>query len=213
MHYTNEDIRNLDKVSRLNLINSITGIKPANLIATINKNGVENLAIFSSVVHLGSNPALIGFITRPVDVVPKDTYANILETSYYTINHINVDQIERAHYTSAKFDASISEFETCDFTPEYKFDFKAPFVKESTCQIGLELKEIVPIKINGTTLVIGEVQHVNVLDDALSKDLQINLEAAGTTGISGLNRYYSLKYMKEFPFARVEALPDFLATD
>ena len=213
MHYTNEDIRNLDKVSRLNLINSITGIKPANLIATINKNGVENLAIFSSLVHLGSNPALIGFITRPVDVVPKDTYANILETSYYTINHINVDQIERAHYTSAKFDASISEFETCDFTPEYKFDFHAPFVKGSICQIGMQLREIIPINLNGTALVIGEVQHIHIDDIALSQDLQLDLEKIKTVGISGLNRYYNLKYKQEFPYARVEELPDFNFSD
>ena len=58
MKFTSNDIKNLDKVYRLNLINSITGIKPANLIATRSKNGVDNVAIFSSVVHLGSNPAI-----------------------------------------------------------------------------------------------------------------------------------------------------------
>ena len=55
----------MDKISRLNLINSITGVKPSNLIGTKSKDGFSNLAIFSSVVHLGSKPPLIGFITRP----------------------------------------------------------------------------------------------------------------------------------------------------
>ena len=54
------DIKSMSKIFRLNLINSITGIKPANLIGTKSKDNLENLAIFSSVVHLGSNHALLG---------------------------------------------------------------------------------------------------------------------------------------------------------
>ena len=62
MHLTLEDIRQLEKRHRANLINSITGVKSANLIGTRNKEGNTNLSIVSSVVHLGSNPALIGYI-------------------------------------------------------------------------------------------------------------------------------------------------------
>jgi flavin reductase (DIM6/NTAB) family NADH-FMN oxidoreductase RutF len=209
MHYSKRDILNLDKISRLNLINSVTGIKPANLIGTLSKKGIENLAIFSSVVHMGSNPAIIGFMTRPVDVVPRDTYQNIIETGYYTINHIHFNQIKQAHYTSAKFEASISEFEKCGFSSEYKNDFHAPFVKDSNCQIGLKLKEIIPIKINDTALVIGEVEHVHVAEESISDDLQLNLDNNQSVGISGLNRYYSLNLEQELPYARVKDLPQF----
>ena len=65
MLVTKHDIKNLDRVYRLNLINSITGVKPGNLIGTESKEGIKNLAIFSSVVHLGSNPAQIGIVIRP----------------------------------------------------------------------------------------------------------------------------------------------------
>ena len=81
MKFTSNDIKNLDKVYRLNLINSITGIKPANLIATRSKDGVDNVAIFSSVVHLGSNPAMIGFVMRPQSNINSDTYQNILDNT------------------------------------------------------------------------------------------------------------------------------------
>ena len=64
-HFTKGIIRDLDKVKRLNIINSITGIKPGNLIGTISEEKITNLAIFSSVIHLGSNPALLGFVLRP----------------------------------------------------------------------------------------------------------------------------------------------------
>ena len=65
-HFSKQNILELEKVKRLNIINSITGIKPGNLIGSIDDNNKNtNLAIFSSVVHLGSHPALLGFILRP----------------------------------------------------------------------------------------------------------------------------------------------------
>ena len=209
MHYSREDIVQLDKISRLNLINSITGIKPANLIGTKSTSGQENLAIFSSVVHLGSNPALIGMMTRPVDIVPRDTYSNIKETGVYTINHVHSSQISKAHYTSAKFDRSVSEFQACGFNSEYINEFSAPFVSESKCKFALELREMIPIQLNGTILVIGEIRDIYINDDVLSDDLQVDLAQLDTVGISGLNRYYSLQFEKELPYARVEDLPKF----
>ena len=109
MKFTSNDIKKLDKVYRLNLINSITGIKPANLIATRSKDGVDNVAIFSSVVHLGSNPAMIGFVMRPQSDKKSDTYQNIIDTNVYTINHITTEIYEKAHLSSIK--TSQSEFD------------------------------------------------------------------------------------------------------
>ena len=47
MMYTKKDIEQLDRISRLKIINAVTGIKPANLIGTISNAKVTNLAIFS----------------------------------------------------------------------------------------------------------------------------------------------------------------------
>ena len=57
MHLTKTEIASLKKVPRLNIINSITGIKPGNVVGTKSKDGISNLAIISSVVHLSSKPA------------------------------------------------------------------------------------------------------------------------------------------------------------
>ncbi|MGJ8661580.1 MAG: flavin reductase family protein, partial [Bacteroidota bacterium] len=137
MHLTKEDIKNTDKVDRLNLINGLTGIKPANLIGTVSNDGQENVAIFSSVVHLGSNPALFGFILRPAGDVPRNTYENIKETGFYTINHVHESIVENAHFTSAKFPGDVSEFDKCGLTPIYKEGFKAPFVENAFVQLGM----------------------------------------------------------------------------
>jgi len=131
MHITRKDIDALNKIKRLNLINSITGIKPANLIGTADSLGTSNLAIFSSIVHIGSNPPLLGMIVRPTGEVARHTYANILDRGYYTINHVPNHMTEQAHQTSAKYDKEVSEFDACGFTEEYIDGFVAPFVKES----------------------------------------------------------------------------------
>lgn len=208
MHLTKSQIEKLDRIYRLNLINSVTGIKPANLIGTRSEDGISNLAIFSSVVHLGSNPALIGMVFRPQAEIKRDTYRNILETEYYTINHVTLDKTENAHFTSAKFDLEESEFDACGFTEEFLFDFPAPFVKESCIKLGMKLQEMIPIKLNNTILAIGSIEHLVVEDDVLAESGYIDLGKAQTAGISGLNSYYELTKVADYPYAKVNEIPD-----
>ncbi len=208
MIYTKEDIEKLDRITRLKIINSATGIKPANLIGTINKENQTNLAVFSSVVHLGSNPPLLGFISRPRTKDAGHTYHNIIENGCYTINHIHPEFIKNAHYTSAKFHVDVSEFNRCNLSEEYIKDFIAPFVKESTFKIGMRFVEAIDIKINNTVLVVGEIEHL-VLPDTSIIAHDVDLEAANSVGVSGLNSYYSLKKIGNFPYVRVKEVPEF----
>ncbi len=209
MHLTKEDLQVASKVKRLNLVNSITGIKPGNLIGTIDNEGITNLAVFSSVVHLGSNPALIGFILRPNQEIKRNTYDNLLENKVYTINHISIHKTQNAHYTSVKFPKEISEFEKCGFEEEYINGFDAPFVKESSIKMGLTYLESIPIKANNTILVVGEIQHLIAPDHCISEEGYINLEKGKSAGISGLNSYYSFNKLEDYPYAREEELPKF----
>lgn len=192
----------MQKVERLNLINSLSGIKPANLIGTIDQEGKENLAIFSSVVHLGSNPALFGFILRPQGDVRRHTHENIMSTGVYTINFVTTDFIQNAHYTSAKFDASINEFVISKLTPSYIDDYDAPFVEESPIKMGLKFVEEIPIKSNGTTLMVGQVEHIIMPDETMKDNGHIDLGELDVAGISGLNTYYSLTKKDRFPYVR-----------
>lgn len=208
MHYDKKAIDQLDRVTRLKIINSVTGIKPGNLIGTIGENGATNLAVFSSIIHLGSNPSLLGFISRPQTEEVGHTLRNILQTEYYTINHIHPEFVEKAHYTSAKFSSDVSEFDTCNLSEEYINHFKAPFVQESIFKMGLCFKEAVDIKLNGTVLVIGEIEELIIADKAFVNE-DIDLEASEGVGISGLNTYYSLKKIDSYPYARLSEIPKF----
>jgi flavin reductase (DIM6/NTAB) family NADH-FMN oxidoreductase RutF len=199
--YSLHDINEMGKIERLNFINAITGFKSANLIGTIDEHQNENLAVFSSVTHLGSNPPLIGFITRPVHV-PRHTYLNIKATGFYTINHVHENFVDRAHQTSAKYAAGESEFEKCGFKAAYYQNFPAPFVAESMVQIGMKFVEEQPIRYNDTILVIGEVQMIRVPKAAKKADGFIDLEELGTVTLSGLDTYLKTKKINRYAYAR-----------
>lgn len=140
MKITQENILAFEKLYRTNFVNSLSGFKSANLIGTFSKEGKTNLAIFSSVIHVGANPPVIGMLVRPASV-PRHTYINVKEIGYFTINHINKEIFKRAHQTSARYDYEVSEFDECGLTPDYSEVVKAPYVKESKIKIGCRFVE------------------------------------------------------------------------
>ena len=129
-HINSTEINNMNSRYRAQLINSLSGFKSANPIGTCDRSGSTNLAIFSSVVHLGSSPALMGFIMRP-NSVDRHTLNNIEATKQYTINQVSDSFWKSAHQTSARYPQEISEFEQIGLSASYIENFNAPFVKES----------------------------------------------------------------------------------
>ncbi len=185
------DIQQMDKDFRTQLINGLSGYKSANLVGTRSAEGLSNLAIFSSVVHLGADPALMGMIARPFSpTTRRHTVENILSTGFYTLNQVGADFFAKAHQTSARYAEEASEFAAVGLREEYLGDFPAPFVGESLLKIGLKLEEIVPLAINGTQLIIGSVQYLSLPSLALLSSGHIELEALNAVAIGGLDTYY-----------------------
>jgi len=186
--FTEQDISRMHHLYRINLINSCSGYKSANLIGTKSAQGVPNVAVFSSVTHIGSNPPLLGFFLRPTTVL-RNTYENIKETGAFTINHIHRTIIEDAHHTSAKYDASISEFDVTSLQESYKMDFYAPFVRNCPIQMAMKYVEEYPIEANNTILIVGAIKSLFVEDTLIEKDGFIDLAKAHTATINGLDAY------------------------
>ena len=200
-HISLSTIKTWERFYRANFINCLTGFKPVSLIATSHQNGQPNLGVFSSIVHLGSDPALVGYINRPISAAPH-TLANIQETGVYTINHIHPGIVEQAHQCSAKYAADENEFSITGLTPVYKENILAPFVKESFIQFALKLVEVVPIQHNNTFLVIGAVTDVFIESGILQEDGFLALEHKHTLASLGADGYYSLERFARFSYAK-----------
>lgn len=196
-------IDQMEKIERLNLINSCTGYKSANLLATKSVDGKSNVAIFSSITHLGSSPALIGFIMRPT-TVPRDTYKNIKETGYFTVNHITVDMIADAHHTSANYDLGISEFDKTNLEEEYKNGIEIPFVKGSPVQLYCKYVNEYHIKENDTIHLIASIENLFFEEELAHKDGWLQIDRGNVVAINGLDGYSLPKLVDRFQYARKE---------
>ncbi|WP_375238898.1 flavin reductase family protein [Aurantibacter sp.] len=205
MTFSKADLKELEHLYRINLVNSCSGFKSANLIGTTSKSGQQNVTVFSSVTHIGSNPPLLGFFCRPTTVI-RHTYNNIKETGVYTINHIHKSIIEDAHHTSASYDETISEFDVTNLTSEIKENCIAPFVKDSPVQLEMKFITEYPIKENGTILVIGEIQHIHVNQDIIEADGFLNLSKANVASINGLDTYLLPVVEKRLDYQRPKSL-------
>jgi flavin reductase (DIM6/NTAB) family NADH-FMN oxidoreductase RutF len=201
MHFNACDIDKMDTRYRANFINALSGFKSANLIGSINKSGQHNLAIVSSVFHIGAHPPLMGMIMRP-HTVPRDTLQNIKDTGVYTINHVNVNHVAQAHHTSARFDEGVSEFEQVGLTPWFSPTHRAPFVAESNIKIALAVQDIQLLALNQTELVIGQVVEVIVDETAIAVDGYIDIEQLNSAAISGLDSYHATSRIARYGYAK-----------
>lgn len=187
------------KLARVQLATSLPGAKPMCLVGTQSTDGITNLAPFSSIVHLGSNPMLIGMVTRPA-TVERHTLNNILATKHWTINHVHKDILSQAHQCSARY--QVSEFDATDLTVHHEPDINAPFVAESRIRFALQLKEIIDIDSNKTRLIVGQVILIEFDDVLLESDGGIDLVQADTLASTALDTYFTISPHAKLPYAK-----------
>lgn len=198
-HITADDLDTMPTRIRTNFVNALSGCKSANVIGTIHPDGTPNAALFSSVVHLGADPALMGMVVRP-NVVPRHTLDNIHANQWFTINHVSQDWYQAAHATSARTDQS--EFELTGLTAHYEPNIPAPFVHESSLRIALTWVRTMDIPENGTHFVIGRVQHVWVPSVAQRQNGDIDIAAIDTVAVTGLYTYHAIRPLDTLPYAK-----------
>lgn len=204
-HFNISQLTELPSRYRANLINSCTGYRSSNLLGTISPSGNSNLAIFNSVVHIGSNPAMLGFILRPL-TVRRDSYNNFKTAEYFTVNQVSKDIINQGHHTSAKYDEGISEFDKSGLTESYLDNFKAPYVTESPIKIGCRYINEYEIKENGCLLVIGAIEHIYLPKEAITEDGWVNLEKTNAISAVGIDGYALPKIVERLAYARPEEI-------
>ena len=189
-HLAAPDIAAMASQARALLINSLPGYKSAMLVGTSDAEGQTNLAIVSSHFHLGSSPPLLAMILRPsTGNSERHTLHNLLEIQCWTLNGFSLDHAAQAHQTSAPYPKDKSEFDACGFEAEWLAEFNAPFIKGSPLQVGCLLREHHPLEINGTHMIIGEVQHLHYPETAQRNDGGLSLDTMGLVAVAGLDTY------------------------
>lgn len=201
MHLTLDQLSTRDRAFRRNFFNTLPGPRGVHLIGTKGHRGTENLGVFSSVIHLGASPALLGFHLRPL-TVPRHTYHHLRAQEWFTLNTLHPEILEQGHQTSANYPAEISEFSATGLTPEYSERCKAPYVREAHIRIGLTFEEEHRIAANGTSFIVGRVQEVFVPEEAVAEDGRVDHERLVTLTVAGLGTYHRPGPSTHLPYAR-----------
>ena len=191
---------------RARTINSLIGFKSANVIGTADAHGVHNLSVVSSVVHLGSSPAQMGVVLRPPGA-DAHTYKNIMASGQCTFNHIGAAWFQQAHQCSARYPADVSEFVETGLTPVFpsraRGDWQAPAVGEAAVKLGLTLLEDLELP-NACRFMVMHVEWAEVPADAVRGDGYVDLEAAETVAISGLDGYHTTQSLGRWSYAKTD---------
>lgn len=202
-----EALAQLPSRQRATLINNLCGLRSANLIAT-RGTATTNLAIFNSVIHLGSDPALIGIVFRPL-TVERHTYDNIKEFKAFTVNAVSQSIVAKAHQTSAKYPETVSEFEAVGLTPLYREETHLPFVAESPIQLLCSYNQEHALE-NGCVLLTAHIETVHIQQSALDTDMFVNHSKANTMAVGGLDAYYHVTLEGRYAYAKADEPPKLL---
>jgi flavin reductase (DIM6/NTAB) family NADH-FMN oxidoreductase RutF len=192
---------NLPERWRAQLINSASGFKPLVLLATHNSQNVDNLAVFSQLIHLGANPPLLGVLFRP-DSVPRHTLENLQTQGMATVNAVRYADRRAAHQTSARYAADVSEFDAVGFKRELRPEWPLPFVHGCPVQWAVRLQSLLPIVANGTQLAVLEVVHLFVAEGGILEDGYVDLAGLDVATVNGLDAYHRADCLDRLPYAK-----------
>ena len=202
--WTARDLQHWPERRRARTINSLSGFKSATLVGTSDLQGHLNLSMVSSVVHLGSTPALMGMVLRP-PAANSHTYANLIETQQCTFSQVNAAIYEQAHQCSARYPRETSEFDAVGLTPWTPPDLEwlSPAVEESHVRMGFTLEEefVLP---NDCRFMVCRLRWVDVPANAVAPDGYVAIGETGAVTVSGLDGYHRTHALGRLSYAKAD---------
>jgi len=164
--------------------------RPIALVATVDPEGVLNLAPFSFFTIVSSNPPFLAFAPHRMGRTgsKKDTLRNVEEVGEFTVSVVTEEIADRVNRCAAPLLYGHSEFEHAGLTAVAAERVKAPLVAESPVGLECTLEEIRTYGEAGGagSLVIGRVVLIHIdpalRDPADGRVLAERLRAVGRMG-------------------------------
>ena len=173
------DIQNTESSALYKLLTGTVIPRPIAWVATIDENGIDNLAPFSFFNVVSEDPPHIMFSTVRTGNKNKDTLNNILDNQQFVVNLVTEDVVEQMNTTSQSVAADVNEFELANVTPIESIYIKPKRVKESLVQFECEMVHhyfIEKHQNGGACIIIGKIITMHIDDSILMENHKIDLE-------------------------------------
>lgn len=173
----------LDPAENARLVKSAVTPRPIAWISTVDENGVENLAPFSSYNYVGSSRPVVVF-NSPSESSGrmKDTARNALATEEFAVNVVTEALVEEMDRTSASVPPGESEFDLADVERAECRRIAPPRVADAVVTMECTLYDA--IDVYDKVMILGDVQYYHVSEDALT-DGRIDSRKIDTVGRLG----------------------------
>jgi flavin reductase (DIM6/NTAB) family NADH-FMN oxidoreductase RutF len=173
------DIQNTESSALYKLLTGTVIPRPIAWVATIDDNGIDNLAPFSFFNVVSEDPPHIMFSTVRTGNKNKDTLNNILTNKQFVVNLVTEDVVEQMNTTSQSVPADVNEFQLANVTPIDSIYIKPKRVKESLVHFECEMVHhyfIEKHQNGGACIIIGKIITMHIDDTILMENHKIDLE-------------------------------------
>ncbi len=173
------DSQNTDPSVLYKLLTGTIIPRPIAWVATIDSNGIHNLAPFSFFNIVSEDPPHIMFSTVRTGNKNKDTLNNILSNHQFVVNLVTEDIVEQMNATAQSVASDVDEFQLAHVTPIDSVYIKPKRVKESLVHFECEMVHHYFIENHqngGACIIIGKILTMHIDDSILETNDKINLE-------------------------------------
>ena len=181
----------LEGVDRYKLLTGLVVPRPIGWIGTLAPDGGPNLAPFSFFTVVAGTPPTVLFSPGRRTGTPKDTLANAVANSEFTVNIVDESLAEAMNLTSGEYPPDIDEFALAELEARPGDVVAAPLVIEAPASLECRVTHVVELADPPTnTVVFGEVVRIHVRSDLLdgTRVDPIGLRAVGRMSGSSYTR-------------------------
>lgn len=169
--------------------------RPIAVVTSQDRQGRLNLAPFSFFCGVGADPMTVLFCpANRANGEPKDTLRNAADTGEFVVNTAPDRLIERIAAAAEPLEPGESEFELAGLEPTPSSKVRPPRLQGSPMGYECRTREILrlnPGVPGGANVVIGDVVHVFIADEAVDERLRVDpavLDLVGRMGGFGYAR-------------------------
>jgi flavin reductase (DIM6/NTAB) family NADH-FMN oxidoreductase RutF len=183
----------LDAAAAYALMIRLVVPRPIAWVTTIDENGVVNAAPFSFFTPVCSEPPLVAVAIgrRPDTKQPKDSAANAARTGEFVVNLVPTAMAEAMKVSASEWPAGVSEIEAAGLQTAPSRCVGAPRIVGSPAALECRVHSITDFGRSRTSLVVGEIVHFYVSDDAVV-DGKVDAGALDPLGRLGGTEYSTL---------------------
>lgn len=191
---TEISVADLDPSRGYRLLTASVLPRPIAWVSSRSADGVDNLAPHSFFTVASGNPPIVQFTSMG----EKDTLRNVRATGEFVVN-LAPERLQREiNETGTDFPAGVSEFAAVGVETEPSRTVAPPRVAGSPVALECRLHRLVDV--GDSTLVLGEVLHVAVADDAMSPEDDLPLpERLAPMARLGRSQWATLGEVRDVP--------------